>query len=98
LKTFQAFLSWIPLAYIFDTELIPIIINNFLQPSSSRNEAIRCFTDIAGLSFADCDPAETRAYKEKTCIYFCMFVQKIAEITKNRSLYDEFKNVENSKH
>lgn len=33
LKTFQAFLSWIPLAYIFETELVPLIINNFLIPN-----------------------------------------------------------------
>lgn len=26
LKTFQTFLTWIPFAYIFDTELLPLIL------------------------------------------------------------------------
>jgi exportin-1 len=93
LKTFQAFLSWIPLAYIFETELIPIIINNFLGPASSRIEAIRCFTEIASLQLDDSDEAEKRSCKEKICMYFCLFIQKITEITKNRSLVDEFKTL-----
>jgi exportin-1 len=90
-------MSWIPFAYIFDTDLIPIIINNFLAPSTSRNEAIRCFTEIASLNLDDADESEKRSCKEKICLYFCMFISKIAEITKSRSLYDEFKNVENTK-
>lgn len=53
LKTFQAFLSWIPYAYIFETPLIPLIISNFISPSQSRNEAIRCITEIASLTFDD---------------------------------------------
>jgi len=97
LKTFQAFLSWIPFAYIFETELIPIIINNFLAPSTSRIEAIRCFTEIASLSLEEADENEKRGCKEKLCMYFCMFIQKINEITKNRSLVEEYKNVQNTK-
>lgn len=93
LRTFQAFLTWIPLAYIFDTELIPIILNNFLVPNTSRIEAIKCFGEIASLNFEDCEANEKRAIKEKLCFYFCMFIQKITEITKNRSLLDEFKSV-----
>lgn len=98
LKTFQAFMSWIPLAYIFETNLVEMIINNFLAPSTSRNEAIRCFTEIASLSLDDSDEAEKRACKEKTCLFFCYFVAKIAEITKNRSLLEEFQSLQGSKH
>ena len=36
LKTFQTFLTWIPFPYIFDTELINLILNYFLAPTTSR--------------------------------------------------------------
>jgi exportin-1 len=49
LKTFQTFMTWIPFAYIFDTELIPLILNYFIVPNSSRIEAIKCFGEIAAL-------------------------------------------------
>lgn len=74
LKTFQAFLSWIPYAYIFETPLIPMIINNFISPSQTRNEAIKCMTEIAQLTFDDVDEAEKQVNKEKICMYFCLFI------------------------
>ncbi len=49
LRTFQTFLTWIPFAYIFDTQLIPLILNSFVVPNSSRIEAIKCFGEIAAL-------------------------------------------------
>jgi len=49
LKTFQTFLTWIPFPYIFDTELINLILNYFLAPATSRIEAIKCFGEIAAL-------------------------------------------------
>ena len=98
LKTFQAFLSWIPYGYIFDTPLIPMIINNFISPAQTRNEAIRCMTEIAQLTFEDLEEQERLVNKEKICMYFCLFIQKIAEVTKGRSLLDEFKSVVNSKN
>lgn len=97
LKTFQAFLSWIPFAYIFETDLIPIVINHFLAPTQTRIEAIRCFTEIASLSLEDADENEKRGCKEKICMYYCLFIQKITEFTKNRSLVDEYRNVANTK-
>ena len=68
------------------------------MPSTSRIEAIKCFGEIASLNFDDCEATEKRAIKEKLCFYFCMFVQKITEISKNRSLVDEFKAVAGSKN
>lgn len=97
LKTFQAFLSWIPLAYIFDTELVPLIINNFLTPTQTRIEAIRCITEIASLSFEDCEEGERRSCKERNCLYYCHFIQRIAEITHRRSLADEYQIILKSK-
>lgn len=74
-----------------------MILNNFLVPTSSRIEAIKCFGEIASLNFDESDPAEQRAVKEKLCLYFCLFIQKITEITKNRNLVDEFRSVQGGK-
>jgi Exportin 1-like protein len=111
LRTFQTFLSWIPFEYIFNTELIPIILNHFLVPNTSRIEAIKCFGEIAALlgppdtegktvltNVAPVQTEENRPNQEKLCLYFCIYIQKIVEITKNRSLLDEFNSVRGSKH
>jgi hypothetical protein len=54
-------------------------------------------TEIASLTFEDADEQERRANKEKVCLYFCLFIQKVVEVTKGRSLLDEFNSVQNSK-
>jgi hypothetical protein len=38
--------------------LIPLILNNFVVPSSTRIEGIKCFGEIAALSLSDAEPAE----------------------------------------
>ena len=53
LKTLQAFLSWIPLQFIFDTELMEILIKTYIQPAQTRIEAIKCFTEISSLTFKE---------------------------------------------
>lgn len=88
-------------------------MNNFIVPNSSRIEAIKCFGEIAailGPTESDGktltgaynqgvgDKPENRANQEKLCLYFCIFIQKIAEITKNRNLVDEFNSVKGSKN
>lgn len=70
--------------------MIDMILNNFLVPNVTRIEAIKCFTEVVSISLADLPPNEQRIIKEKICLYFCYFIQKIAEITKNRSLFDEY--------
>lgn len=89
-----------------------MILNNFIVPNTSRIEAIKCFGEIAALlcppeadgkiltntkANPSLDP-ENRPNQEKLCLYFCIFIQKIVEITKNRSLFDEFSNVKGSKN
>lgn len=106
-------MSWIPFPYIFDTELITLILNYFLAPTTSRIEAIKCFGEIAALLCpadqeqtgklsnvalpAPSDPAN-RPNQEKLCLHFCTFIQKLVEITKDRSLSDEFQSVKGSKN
>jgi hypothetical protein len=88
LKTFQTFMTWIPFAYIFDTELIPLILNHFIVPSSTRIEGIKTFGEIAALftpqdtdskiltnnQVNPADQPENRPNLEKLCLYFCLFI------------------------
>jgi hypothetical protein len=53
-------MSWIPFGYIFQTNMIELILNNFVVPNTTRIEAIKCFTEIASLDFSEMDPAEKK--------------------------------------
>ncbi|CAN6641946.1 exportin-1 [Trichomonascus vanleenenianus] len=54
LHSLLKYLSWIPLAYVFDTPLIPKLVEK-LQPPEYRNLALKCLTEIAGLDEAQYD-------------------------------------------
>ncbi|CAD7927017.1 unnamed protein product [Amoebophrya sp. A25] len=49
LETLGKFLSWIPLGYVFQTELIPILFANFWDPPEFRLECMTCLNEIASL-------------------------------------------------
>uniref|UniRef100_A0A7S3NJ13 Importin N-terminal domain-containing protein n=1 Tax=Aureoumbra lagunensis TaxID=44058 RepID=A0A7S3NJ13_9STRA len=50
LATLKAFLSWIPLGYIFETPLIETLINRFFAAAQFRNAALECLTEIGSLT------------------------------------------------
>ncbi|XP_024020926.1 protein EXPORTIN 1A [Morus notabilis] len=52
LSTLHAFLSWIPLGYIFESPLLETLLKFFPMPSY-RNLTLQCLTEVAALSFGD---------------------------------------------
>ncbi|KAL1550627.1 Exportin-1 [Salvia divinorum] len=52
LATLHAFLSWIPLGYIFESPLLETLLKFFPVPTY-RNLTIQCLTEVAALSFGD---------------------------------------------
>ncbi|CAG7724558.1 unnamed protein product [Allacma fusca] len=50
LETLLRFLNWIPLGYIFETELISTLTVKFLNVSIFRNVTLKCLTEIAGVT------------------------------------------------
>ncbi|KAG6429419.1 hypothetical protein SASPL_107470 [Salvia splendens] len=52
LATLHAFLSWIPLGYIFESPLLENLLKFFPVPAY-RNLTIQCLTEVAALSFGD---------------------------------------------
>ncbi|KAM7280728.1 hypothetical protein ACFE04_007862 [Oxalis oulophora] len=52
LSTLHAFLSWIPLGYIFESPLLETLLNFFPMPQY-RNLTLQCLTEVAALNFGD---------------------------------------------
>ncbi|KAK1382780.1 hypothetical protein POM88_020515 [Heracleum sosnowskyi] len=52
LATLHAFLSWIPLGYIFESPLLETLLKFFPLPSY-RNLSLQCLTEVAALNFGD---------------------------------------------
>jgi exportin-1 len=63
LETLLRFLNWIPLGYIFETNLIDTLQSRFLEVPLFRNVTLKCLTEIGGLS---CGPE----YNEKFLTMF----------------------------
>jgi exportin-1 len=49
LETLLRFLNWIPLGYIFETEIIETLRSRFLEVPEFRNITLKCLTEIGGL-------------------------------------------------
>eukprot|EP00756_Hemistasia_phaeocysticola_P006206 Hpha_TRINITY_DN13728_c0_g1::TRINITY_DN13728_c0_g1_i1::g.142264::m.142264/K14290/XPO1, CRM1; exportin-1 len=54
LLALEKFLGWIPLGYIFQTDLISLLGHRFLPSNVTRNYACRCLTEIGALTGEDC--------------------------------------------
>ncbi|PHT53472.1 Exportin-1 [Capsicum baccatum] len=52
LATLHAFLSWIPLGYIFESTLLETLLKFFPVPAY-RNLTLQCLTEVAALNFGD---------------------------------------------
>ncbi|KAK9095683.1 hypothetical protein Scep_027152 [Stephania cephalantha] len=52
LSTLHAFLSWIPLGYIFESPLLETLLN-FFPAASYRNLSLQCLTEVAALQFGE---------------------------------------------
>ncbi|CAF3763002.1 unnamed protein product [Rotaria socialis] len=52
LETLLRFLSWIPLGYIFETNMVNTLIETFFTVPMFRNVTLRCLTEIASIQVA----------------------------------------------
>jgi len=90
LKTFSAFMSWIPLGYIFETSIIMKLITNLLHESAYRVETIKCLTEIAGLR----GPTTlSRPYEETALMMFIRIVEKMESIIQGVQLDAEYRRI-----
>uniref|UniRef100_A0A1B6HKN2 Exportin-1 n=1 Tax=Homalodisca liturata TaxID=320908 RepID=A0A1B6HKN2_9HEMI len=69
LETLLRFLNWIPLGYIFETELISTLIFKFLNVPMFRNVTLKCLTEIAGVTVTNYD-----------AMFISLFTQTMAQL------------------
>lgn len=72
LETLLRFLNWIPLGYIFETELIPQLINTFFVIPVFRNVTLKCLTEIVSINVG--------TYQDKFIMLFTMAVSSLKQI------------------
>eukprot|EP01064_Diplonema_japonicum_P008392 TRINITY_DN15852_c0_g1_i1.p1 TRINITY_DN15852_c0_g1~~TRINITY_DN15852_c0_g1_i1.p1 ORF type:complete len:1107 (+),score=234.62 TRINITY_DN15852_c0_g1_i1:41-3322(+) len=79
LQCLLACLSWIPLGYIFETDLIDLLVGKFLPAGVTRNPACKCLTEIGSLMLDPNDPG-TPKYKERNLMLFCSFIERLQQL------------------
>lgn len=87
LQTLQRFLTWIPLGFIFQTQLIEALLNKFFPEPMFRNDALECLTEIGNLT--DLDPQYDPLFRK----LFAQFITKLGAIfTPETALGPAFEN------
>ena len=56
LQCFLRFLFWIPLYYVFETQLIDMLLHKFFPHMNFRCDALQCLTEIAAIETKNADP------------------------------------------
>ncbi|KAF9977031.1 Karyopherin transporter [Actinomortierella ambigua] len=72
LNTLLRFLNWIPLGYIFETNIVENLRNRFLEVPMFRNITLRCLTEIGSLAVGP-------EYDEKFVVLFNMVMTSVAK-------------------
>ncbi|RNA06418.1 exportin-1-like isoform X1, partial [Brachionus plicatilis] len=72
LETLLRFLNWIPLGYIFETELIPNLISTFFVMPQFRNITLKCLTEIASINVG--------TYQDKFVLLFAMTIENLKKM------------------
>lgn len=72
LETLLRFLNWIPLGYIFETDLIPHLIETFLPMPVFRNITLKCLTEIVSINVG--------TYNDKFCVLFNLTMSRLKQI------------------
>ncbi|KAJ7088867.1 CRM1 C terminal-domain-containing protein [Mycena belliarum] len=70
LETLLRFLNWIPLGYIFETQVIDLLLNRFLEVVEFRNVTLKCLAEIAALEVGP-------EYDQKFVILFAMVMAAV---------------------
>ncbi|KZZ98620.1 exportin-1 [Moelleriella libera RCEF 2490] len=78
LETLLRFCNWIPLGYIFETNLIETLRTRFLPVPEFRNITLQCLTEIGGLQTGGA--GQSNSYDEQLVKMFTEVLTTIADI------------------
>ncbi|KAK7031943.1 importin N-terminal domain-containing protein [Favolaschia claudopus] len=70
LETLLRFLNWIPLGYIFETQVIDLLLGRFLEQPEFRNVTLKCLAEVAALEVGP-------EYDQKFVMLFAMVMAAI---------------------
>ncbi|CAI2353485.1 unnamed protein product [Caenorhabditis sp. 36 PRJEB53466] len=76
LKTLQRFLTWIPVGYVFETNITELLSDNFLSLEVYRVITLQCLTEISQIQVETNDPS----YNEKLTKMFCSTMRHISTV------------------
>lgn len=79
LNTLHAFLGWIPLGYIFLTDLIDNLLIIF-ESKELKYHSLRCMLEIVVLPVESNDESESKKIKEKIFFLYSGFVQRLNSV------------------
>ncbi|KFD59005.1 hypothetical protein M514_00168 [Trichuris suis] len=74
LETLLRFLNWIPVGYIFETDLIATLSTKFLVAPLFRNVTLQCLTEIAAVSLP---VAASKVYDRQLTLLFLNVTQQL---------------------
>lgn len=72
LETLLRFLNWIPLGYIFETQLNSTLVCKFLNVPMFRNVTLKCLTEIAGI--------DANQYDEQFVVLFSLTMAQLKQM------------------
>ncbi|CAJ0961986.1 unnamed protein product, partial [Mesorhabditis belari] len=75
LKTLHRFLSWIPVGYVFETNITQLLSENFLSLEMFRVVTLQCLTEVALINVAN-----TNDYNDKLRLMFCATMKEISQL------------------
>ncbi|KJH51548.1 Importin-beta protein [Dictyocaulus viviparus] len=81
LKTLHRFLSWIPVGYVFETNITQLLSENFLSLEVYRVVTLQCLTEISMIQIE----TEDNSYKDKLCAMFCATIKEIGSLLGERA-------------
>lgn len=80
LETLYAFLSWIPLFYIFSNNFIQEILISLVDQQNLRILALKCLTEIAQIKLDNYNPEDQNLAKPQLLFMFQAFLMKLQNI------------------
>lgn len=86
LKCLAHFLKWIPLGFIFETDLIETLLQNFWEPVQYRPECIRCITEIVSLRLSE---EEVEAFKKRLAVLWVELVGRVVALPKQTLQFED---------
>ena len=80
LETLRAFLSWMPLVFVFMTDLIEEILVKLVTDKRVYLLTLKCLEEIVAINFSDEDEETQLKVRQKLILFYTLFLRQIMQI------------------